>query len=209
MCGAAQTLRTRRAYNRAFVHPPQGSTMQTRFKLKLSLAFAALLTLPLAHAATMTQADYSAGKTRISGDYKADKTACGAMAGNAKDVCVEEAKAKEKVAKAELEFNHSGTMKDQNKVLVAKAESSYAVAKERCDDKAGNDKDVCVKEAKAAETKALADAKMGQEIGAAKQDAATDKRDADQAVAITKCDAMAGDAKASCVAAAKAKFGKM
>ncbi len=32
----------------------------------------------------------------------------------------------------------------------------------------GNAKDVCVKEAKAVEIKALADAKMGKEIGAAK-----------------------------------------
>jgi hypothetical protein len=183
--------------------------MHTPTLLKNSLAIAALLALPLAHAANITQADYSAGKTRISSDYKADKATCSAMAGNAKDICIEEAKAKEKVAKAELEFNHSGTAKDQNKVLVAQAESTYAVAKERCDDKAGNDKDVCVKEAKAVQTKSLADAKMGKEIGNAQQDATADKRDADQAVALAKCDAMAGDTKAACVAAAKAKFGKI
>ena len=61
---------------------------------------------------------------------------------------------------------------------------------------------------KAAETKALADAKMGQEIGDAKKDAASEKTEADYKVAHEKCDALAGDAKASCVAAAKAKFGK-
>ena len=93
-------------------------------------------------------------------------------------------------------------------MLVAKAESSYAVAKEKCDDMAGNAKDVCVTQAKAVETKALADAKLGKEIGEAKKDAAADKLDADYKVAIEKCDAMAGDAKASCVAAAKANFGK-
>ena len=53
-----------------------------------------------------------------------------------------------------------------------------------------------------------ADAKLGKEIGAAKKDAAADKLDADYKVAIEKCDALAGDAKSSCVAAAKAKFGK-
>ena len=61
---------------------------------------------------------------------------------------------------------------------------------------------------KAVEKKALADAKMNKEIGEAKKDAATEKVDADYKVAIEKCDALAGDAKASCVAAAKAKFGK-
>jgi len=67
---------------------------------------------------------------------------------------------------------------------------------------------VCVKEAKAVEIKALADAKMGKEIGEARKDAATDKRDADYQVAAEKCDAPAGDAKTSCIAAAKARFGK-
>jgi len=62
--------------------------------------------------------------------------------------------------------------------------------------------------AKAVETKALADAKMGTEIGEAKKDAAVEKRDADYQVAAEKCDALAGDAKTSCIAAAKTKFGK-
>jgi hypothetical protein len=180
-----------------------------KFKtLKAALLAASLVALPAVYAATMTKADYQAGKTRISADYKTDKAACASLAANAKDVCVQEAAAKEKVALAELEYGHTGKAADRNKVLVAKAESAYAVAKERCDDKSGNAKDVCVKEAKAVEVKALADAKMGKEIGEAKKDAAADKLDADYKVAIEKCDALAGDAKSSCVAAAKAKFGK-
>jgi hypothetical protein len=182
--------------------------MNKIFSLKASLIAATMLVLPMAHAATMTKADYTATKTRIGADYKSDKAACASLAGNAKDICVEEAKAKEKVARAELEYGYTGKAGDRNKVAVAKAESAYAVAKERCDDKAGNAKDVCVKEAKAVEIKALADAKLGKEIGAAKKDAAADKRDADYNVAVEKCDALAGDAKASCIAAAKTKFGK-
>ena len=58
-------------------------------------------------------------------------------------------------------------------VLVARAEATYAVARERCDDKAGNVKDVCVTEAKANESKALAEAKMGKEIVRAEKDAGT------------------------------------
>lgn len=93
-------------------------------------------------------------------------------------------------------------------MLVARAESAYAVAREKCDDKAGNSKDVCVEEAKAVETKALADAKMGKQIGEAKTDAAADKRAADYKVAAEKCDVMSGESKDNCVAAAKAKYGK-
>ena len=182
--------------------------MKTSFNLKASFVVAALLSFSAAQAVTISKAEYKADKTRISADYKAAKAACAAFAANAKDICVEEAKAKEKVAGAELEYRYSGKAADQTKVLVVKAKSAYAVAKEKCDDKAGNDKSVCVKEAKAVETNALADAKMGKKIGEAKREATEDKLDANYKVAVEKCDAMAGDAKTSCVTAAKAKFGK-
>ena len=182
--------------------------MHKHFTLKASFVVASMLVLPVAHAASMSKADFTAAKTRISAEYKSDKAACASQAGNAKDICVEEAKAKEKVARADLEYGFTGKAGDRTKVAVARAESAYAVAKEKCDDQAGNAKDVCVKEAKAVETKALADAKMGKEIGEAKKDATADKRDADYNVAVEKCDALAGDAKTSCISAAKAKFGK-
>ena len=182
--------------------------MKTSFNLKASLIVAALLSFSVAQAATISKAEYKADKTRISADYKADKAACAALAGNAKDICVEEAKAKEKVARAELEYSYSGKAADQTKVLMAKAKSAYAVAKEKCNDQAGNAKDVCVKEAKAVEVKALADAKLGKKIGEAKKEASDDKMDANYKVALEKCDALAGEAKTSCIAAAKAKFGK-
>jgi hypothetical protein len=182
--------------------------MNIQFNCKASLIMAALLALPLAQADTLSKSDYQAGKNRISADYKADKAACDSQSGNAKDVCIEEAKGKEKVARAELEYSYSGSREDQNKVWVAKAEAAYAVAKEKCDDKAGNDKDVCVKEAKAIETKALADAKFDKKVEKADKAANEATTDANYKVAIEKCDALAGDAKSSCVANAKARFGK-
>ena len=42
----------------------------------------------------------------------------------------------------------------------------------------------------------------------ARVDANKDKRDADYKVAAEKCDALAGDPKAACIADAKARFGK-
>jgi len=102
----------------------------------------------------MSKDEYKAGKDKIAAEYKSAKAACGSLSANAKDVCMAEAKGKEKVAKAELEAHNA-----RYAVSVAKAEADYAVAKEKCDDKAGNDKKACVKEAKAAETRAKADAK--------------------------------------------------
>lgn len=182
--------------------------MNKHFALKTSLIALALLALPLAQAATMSKADYQAARARIESDHKADRAACNSLAANAKDICVHEATAKEKVARAELEARYSGKADDQRKLLVVRAETAYAVAKERCDDQAGNAKDVCVKEARAVETKALAEAKMNQKVDAARKESSTDMRAADYAVAIEKCDAMAGDAKASCIAAAKSRFGQ-
>ena len=176
--------------------------------LESPLLLAALLALPMAHAATMAKADYTAAKTRISADYKVDKAACASLAANAKDICIQQARGKENVANAELTTNYSGKPEDHNKLLVTMAKASYAVAKERCDEFAGNAKDVCVQQAKATETKELADAKLGKQISAARKDAAEDKRDADYKVEAEKCEALAGDAKTVCVARAKANFGK-
>ena len=170
-------------------------------------AAAALLALPV-DAANMARTDYTAGKARISDAYKADKKACSSQSANAKDICVQEAKAKEKVARAELEFDYTGSAKDQTKVAVAKAESAYAVAKEKCDDQSGNAKDVCVKAAKAVEVRGLADAKMVKKVGEAQNDAAQSKRDADYKLAAEKCESLSGDAKSSCMTAAKSSFGK-
>lgn len=49
-------------------------------------------------AAGMSKPDYKAAISHIDDEYKADKTACGSMTENAKDICMEKAKAKEKVA---------------------------------------------------------------------------------------------------------------
>ena len=151
--------------------------------------------------------------------YKTDKAACDGMSGNAKDICSEDAKGKEKVAKAEAEAAFQNTPKAREEARVARADATFSVAKEKCDDVTGNAKDVCVKEAQAAHVKAKADAKVdrvasdtqkvaSEKTADARKDAAEDKRDADYKVAIEKCDSLAGDAKDTCIKDAKARFGK-
>ena len=175
---------------------------------KYSLVAAALCLNGSAFAAAMTHAEYAAKKDQISAAYKADKAECDKLTGNQKDVCVERAKGKESVAKAELEYTYTGKDSDGAKIAEKKADANYAVAKEECDDRKGNDKDVCVKEAKATHEKALADAKLNKKVSSAQKDAAQDKRDADYKVAIEKCDAMSGDAKSACVKNVKDRYGK-
>jgi hypothetical protein len=177
------------------------------FNLKYSLIVAAVLLLPATQAETMGKADYKAERTRSIEEYKIEKTACDSQAGNTKKICVEEAKGKELVTRAELEYRYSGKFKDRTKVLVVKAKSTYKVAKQKCDEKAGNERDVCVLEAKTVETTALADARLSNHIYEATKDANQDKRDADYKLAVEKCYALAGEAKDNCITSAKTHYG--
>lgn len=176
--------------------------------LNTTLAIAALAVGSASFAATMSKEDYRARKVQISDTYKADKKACGSLAGNAKDICTEEAKGKEKVARAEVEYQYTGKPRDAEKLAKAKADAVYEVAKERCDDLAGNPKDVCLKEAKAARVSVKVDAKATKDVATSRTDAADEKRDAQYKVAAEKCDALSGDPKTSCLNAAKARYGK-
>lgn len=183
--------------------------MKQAHSLRQPMLAAALAVLALtAQAANLDATGVRDGKARISADYKTEREACQSMAGNAKDVCVEEAKAKEKVARAALELDRTGKSSDDVKLRVARAESTYAVAREKCDDLSGNGKDVCVKEAKSVQVKALAAARMVQAVGEARSDSAKEVGEADFKLATEKCDGMAGDAKADCMAQARSRFGK-
>ncbi len=159
-------------------------------------------------AQTMAQSDFTAAKSAIKADYKVDSTACASTKGNAKDICKEQAKSKEKIAIAELDFKRSGTDKDNSKVSLEKAHGAYAVAKEMCDDKSGDAKSLCKTEAKAVHTKAVAESKMVKKVGEAKADEKQDVNSANYKVATEKCDSLAGDAKTACVTSAKTKYNK-
>lgn len=102
---------------------------------------------------------YKADLDRIEREYEVDKERCDSLDDNAEDICLAEAKGKEEVAKADLEARYKPSRKARYQVDAAKAEADFRVAKEKCDDKDGNAKDVCVEEAKAAKAAAIADAK--------------------------------------------------
>jgi hypothetical protein len=124
-------------------------------------AVAAAISLSFSVAAmadSMSKSEYNADKNNIQAEYKSAKAICGQYKSNAKDICVAEAKGKENVALAELEATYQPGPKASYNVLIARAEADYSVAKQKCDEMAGNSKDVCVKEAKAALAAAKADA---------------------------------------------------
>jgi hypothetical protein len=176
-------------------------------------------TKPMSPVVPITKDAYDVAIKNAETQYKIDKDACSSRSGNPKDICLAEANGQEKVAKADAEAAYNNTPKAREGARVTRAEATYNVAKEKCDELAGNPKDVCVKEADAALVKAKANANVDRVAADTRQEAATkqaearkeanaDKRDAEYKVAIEKCDALAGSTKDSCVSAAKAQYGK-
>jgi hypothetical protein len=185
----------------------------------LSGAVAAALAGGAQAAASMTKSEYEAAKDQAEAAYKADKARCASLGGNAKDICQAEAKAQRMRADADAKAAYKNDRKAWYHQKVAHADADYLVAKEKCDDLSGNDKDLCQEQAKAAHTKATADAKAARKSGEAqsearketsdaRKDAAEDKRDADYKVELERCDNLAGGAKDQCVKHAKEMFGK-
>jgi hypothetical protein len=168
--------------------------------------------------AEMTRSEVNAAQDRIGADYDAAKARCDNLSGNTKDICMAEAKAKERIAKAELDARRKNfTPQARHDLEVTRAEASYDVAKQRCDERAGNDKDVCMKDAKAALTAAKSDAKVQYEaaksgdraterVRETRADAAQDKRRAEYLAARERCDVYSGNAKDRCVTDAKNRY---
>jgi hypothetical protein len=97
-------------------------------------------------------------------------------------------------------------IKNQYNAAVTQADADYKSASAACDGKQGNDKDVCMQQAKANRDKAKADAKASRKSQDAMLDAREDKMEADYKVAKEKCDALSGDPKDACISSAKMKY---
>ena len=174
-----------------------------------ALMGAAMLTSGVAIGATTeAKAAYNQAKDRAEADYKAARARCDAVTGNPKDVCVAEAKAARVRIQEEAGAMYKNTLRAYTQSRLKIADANYALDKTKCGALTGNDKDVCVSQAKAALVAAQADAKADKKAIEARTDARDDKRSAEYKVALEKCDAFAGAVKDSCVATAKAQFAK-
>lgn len=174
--------------------------------LPIALAIGFLQPVQAADPAPISTEVYKLAKDDLDHHYDREKKACDTLSGNAKDICQEEAKGAEKVAQARLKAQHTGKQADKDAAVEAGVDARHKVAKERCDDLQGNQKDVCVKQAKADHDKAIANLKARQDIQEIRDETAEKKRDADYKVAKERCDTLAGSAKDACQASAKARF---
>jgi len=176
----------------------------------IALSAAICLALSTSAMATSTsEAEYKAAKIVASANQKADEATCQSMAGNAKEICIVDANGREKVALAQLEANYQPSAEHEYDVRVANADATYASAKQRCDDAAGNVKEVCRKEAQGAFVSAKADAQLASKTENASKNADAAKRDAAYSTAKEKCKALANEAKATCIKDAKTLYGQI
>ena len=95
--------------------------------------------------------------------------------------------------------------KDEAKAEKQKIEADYKAAKDKCKDMKGNEKDICMAEAKGHEKVAKAElAAKQKDTPKNRYDVAVAKADADYDVAKEKCDDMKGKEKDQCKKDAKA-----
>jgi hypothetical protein len=141
-------------------------------------------------------------------NYKNARAQCDAVTGNPKDVCVADAKAVRVRTEEEARAKYEDTLKAYTRARLRIADANYDRDKVRCAGLAGNEKDVCTAQAKAALVAARADARADQKTIEARNEARDDKLDAAWKVAMERCDAFAGAARDQCVSNAKVQFGK-
>jgi len=109
--------------------------------------------------AGMSKQEYQAAKERIAAEYQVERQKCGPRYGNALDLCVAHAHGVRDVAKAELEAAYKPGPRTNYDAAIARAQSTYAVAKQECDQKRDPEKKACRKDAKGALERAMAEAK--------------------------------------------------
>ncbi len=174
--------------------------------LPIALTLGFLPHVQAANPAPITEEVYKLAKDDLEQHYAREKLTCDSVTGNAKDICQAEVTGAEKVAQARLKAQHTGKQADKDAATEAGINARHKIAKERCDDLQGNQKDVCEKQAKAEHDKAMVSLKARQEIKEIRDEAAQKKRDAELKVAQERCDGLAGSAKDACHASAKARF---
>ena len=103
----------------------------------------------------MSPADYSVGKKSIESDTRAAIAKCRDQDGQARDICKAEARAEERVRKADLEAQYRGTVAAAADARLARAKAHYEIAKARCGDQRGEDKLSCLRSARSEKAKAL------------------------------------------------------
>jgi hypothetical protein len=108
----------------------------------------------------MAPVDYSAAKTVIEAETQAALELCSDKEGQDRKICKAEAKADERIRKADLEAQYRGTVAAADDAKLVRAKAQFEVAKVKCAGERSGDKISCLRSARAEKAKALAEAKL-------------------------------------------------
>lgn len=126
----------------------------------------------------MSKQAFKAAQQKISDVARSERKACEPRKGRAAELCAKEAKAREKIAKAELEADYEPSPDSLQEARNVKADAEYDVAREKCDDLKGATRDRCVKTAKSVREAAIRLAKVEKvdSMRAAEREAAAERK---------------------------------
>ncbi|UVW30146.1 hypothetical protein [Massilia sp. H6] len=161
-----------------------------------------------AQVAPDSKAVYKQARATAEANFKGARARCDLIAGNPHDLCMAEANAERVRVDEEARAAHKNTLSAYTKARMRIASANFKRDKVRCAAVTGNDRDVCLEQAKATLVAAQADAKADRKSIEARLDAREDKLAAEYRVALEKCDAYAGAVKDQCVSSAKTAFRK-
>jgi len=108
----------------------------------------------------MSPVDYSVAKKMIEVKAHEAVALCRDQESRQRDICKAEARAEERVRKAELDAQYRGTVAAAADARLARVKAQYDVAKARCGDQRGEDKLSCLRAARAEKAKAVEAAKL-------------------------------------------------
>ena len=108
----------------------------------------------------MAPIDYEQARRSIESQGRLALGSCRGLEGRDRSVCQAQARADQRVAKAELEAAYRGTAVAASEAKVARARARFDVARARCSDSRGGERVTCVRSARSEKDKASADAKL-------------------------------------------------
>jgi hypothetical protein len=108
----------------------------------------------------MAPVDYEQAKRAIESRARLALGSCRGLDGRERSVCQAQARADERVGKAELEAAYRGTVAAASAARVARAKARFDVARAKCSESRGGERIACVRSAHSEKDKAPADAKV-------------------------------------------------
>lgn len=159
------------------------------------------------HGQPLSRAVYDGAKADIEAAFQTDRRSCERLEGNTRKVCVVESNGRERIALAQLEFNHRGDAESELRLRRLQYEVRFEVAKQRCAALPPLPRQNCMEQAQAERKLARESLITTGQLPQPVDEQVAIKRRADHSLAMTRCEALAGEARAVCSASVQARYG--